>query len=112
MNINKFIKDWIEIGNSYDTEKYLSFYQPDAVLDDPSVGSTFTGHSGIRTYFTSYFIGYQTQTKLISLSIKSEEDAHVEVAFNGNFPEGEINGKFDFTFKDEKIAFVKADLIR
>jgi len=111
MDINKFIKDWIATANCYDTENYLTFYQPDAVLDDPSVGSTFTGHAGIRKYFTSYFIGYQTKTKLVSLVIESDKHAYLEVAFTGNFPEGNINGTFDFTFKDGKIAFVKADLV-
>jgi hypothetical protein len=82
----------------------------DAVLDDPSVGSTFIGHEGIEEYFTTYFIGYQTQTKLLKLSIQGTENAYVEVAFSGNFPEGNLRGTFDFNFKDQKIAFVKADL--
>lgn len=48
MNIETFIKDWIAVSNSYDTEKYLEFYNENAVLDDPSVGRKFTGHSGIK----------------------------------------------------------------
>jgi ketosteroid isomerase-like protein len=110
MDIKKLVEEWIETGNCYDTKKYLSFYCQDAILDDPSVGSTFTGYQGIETYFKTYFIGYQTQTKLIKLDIYDCEHAHLEVAFSGVFPEGKICGTFDFTFKDEKIAFVKADL--
>lgn len=111
MQIEKFIEQWVEAGNLYDTERYLSFYLPDAVLDDPSVGSTFTGHEGIRKYFTTYFIGYQTHTKIVSLQLQDNGHAHLRVAFTGNFPEGHIGGTFDLTLKSGKIAFVKADLI-
>lgn len=110
MNIETFIKDWIEVGNSYDTEKYLEFYLKDAIVDDPSVGRKFIGHDGIKDYFESYFIGYQTQTELSKLEIK-ENSAYLEVEFTGDFPEGKIGGSFDFIFKDDKIEFVKADLI-
>lgn len=110
MNIETFIKDWIAVSNSYNTEKYLEFYVKDAVLDDPSVGRKFIGHSGIKDYFVSYFIGYKTQTELRKLEIK-ENSAYLEVEFTGDFPEGKIGGSFDFTFKNGKIEFVKADLI-
>lgn len=110
MNIETFIKDWIEVGNNYDTEKYLEFYLKDTVLDDPSVGRKFIGHDGIKDYFVSYFIGYKTQTELRKLEVK-EDSAYLEVEFTGDFPEGKIGGSFDFTFKNDKIEFVKADLI-
>ncbi len=110
MNIEIFIKDWIAVSNSYDTEKYLEFYLKDAVLDDPSVGRKFIGHDGIKDYFVSYFIGYKTQTELRKLEIK-DNSAYLEVEFTGDFSEGKIDGSFDFVFKDGKIEFVKADLI-
>lgn len=110
MNIETFIKNWIEVGNSYDTEKYLEFYLNNAILDDPSVGRKFIGHDGIKDYFVSYFIGYKTQTELRKLEIKVNS-AYLEVEFTGDFPEGKIGGSFDFTFKDDKIEFLKADLI-
>jgi len=110
MNIETFIKEWIAVGNSYNTEKYLEFYNQNAVLDDPSVGKKFIGHSGIKYYFVSYFIGYKTQTELRKLEIK-EDSAYLEVQFTGDFPEGKIGGSFDFVFKYNKIEFVRADLI-
>jgi len=110
MDIKAFVSDWIAASNSYDTEKYLDKYHSDAILNDPSVGRKFVGHKGIRAYYTSYFIGYKTQTKLVKLSI-SNNKAHLEVEFTGEFPEGKISGMFDFTFKDEKIATVKAALL-
>lgn len=110
MNIETFIKDWIAVSNSYDTEKYLEFYLKDAVLDDPSVGRKFIGHDGIKDYFVSYFIGYKTQTELRKLEVK-EDSAYLEVEFTGEFPEGKIGGSFDFIFKNDKISGLNADLI-
>jgi hypothetical protein len=110
MDIQSFLMDWIAISNSYNTEQYLQKFLENAVLNDPSVGREFVGHSGIREYYTSYFIGYKTQTKWMHLAIK-DNTAHLEVEFTGEFPEGKIGGMFDFTFRDGKIATVKADLL-
>jgi hypothetical protein len=44
--------------------------------------------------------------------VKDEShEAHLEVEFTGNFPEGKIGGTFDFKFVDGKIVYVFADLI-
>lgn len=110
MNIEDIIENWITTSNAYDTEKYLDYFLKDAVLNDPSVGREFKGHDEIRNYFESYFIGYQTQTKILKLDIKDGNHAHLEVEFTGNFPEGVIGGIFDFTFEKDKIAFIQADL--
>ena len=111
MDINEFVKKWLDKSNTYNTEKYLELWQENAVLDDPSVGQVFKGHSGIKKYFESYFIGYKTQSRLIKLDIISDNEAHIEVEFTGEFPEGKIGGTIDFTFKDGKIDKAKADLI-
>lgn len=111
MDIKSFIEDWIVVSNAYDTKNYLEKWDEDAVLDDPSIGQVFQGHSGIKKYFESYFIGYKTQTRLIKLDLIGDNEAHIEVEFTGEFSEGKINGVFDFTFKDRKISKAKADLI-
>lgn len=111
MKIEKLIKDWIVVSNSYNTEKYLSFYGENAILDDRSVGRKFSGKNGIREYFKSYFIGYKTQTKIVQLLVEDENNAHLEVEFTGDFPEGKIGGTFDFTCKYGIIEFLSADLI-
>ncbi|TKC62334.1 nuclear transport factor 2 family protein [Pedobacter hiemivivus] len=110
MNITSFISEWIRLSNAFDTEAYLKKYSEDAILDDPSVGRKFIGHEGVRDYFTSYFIGYKTKSRLVKLDIH-ENQAHMEVEFTGSFPEGKIGGTFDITFKDGKIAAVIADLM-
>lgn len=111
MDIQKIIDNWIAASNAFDTEKYLEFYLPDAVLDDPSVGRKFKGIEGIQEYFDNYFIGYSTHIKQIFLKISDDNKAHLEVNFTGDFPEGIICGTFDFTFENDKIASVRADLI-
>jgi hypothetical protein len=111
MDIVEFMDEWIAVSNSYDTEKYLAFYAENAVLDDPSVGRKFNGRIGIKEYFNSYFIGYKTQTKKVKIIVKDENQAHLEVEFTGDFPEGKIGGTFDFKFEAGKIIYVLADLI-
>ncbi len=111
MNIKIFIKDWIEAGNAFDTTKYLDFYWKDAVLDDLSVGKKFLGHEGIKDYFNCYFMGYNTHTEIIDLNISDREQAHLEVKFTGNFPEGSIGGTFEITFINNKISYLRADLL-
>jgi ketosteroid isomerase-like protein len=110
MDIKSFLSDWIEVSNSYNTEKYLEKYLKEAVLDDPSAGKKFVGHEGIKDYYTSYFIGYKTQTTITKLEINNDT-AYMEVEFTGEFPGGKIGGMFDFKFKDGKIHKVIADLL-
>jgi ketosteroid isomerase-like protein len=111
MDIIEFLDHWIAVSNSYDTEKYLAFYAEHAIFDDPSVGRKFNGQSGIKEYYDSYFIGYKTQTKKVELIVKDKNQAHLEVEFTGDFPEGKIGGTFDFKFEAGKITYVLADLI-
>lgn len=111
MDIVKLIDQWIAASNSYDTEEYLTFYTEDAVFEDPSVGRNFNGSTGIREYFTSYFVGYKTQTRKVKLILKEDNQAHLEVEFTGDFPEGKIGGTFEFKFEAGKINYVLADLI-
>ena len=111
MNIKTFIREWIATSNAFDTDKYLSFYLPDAVLDDPSLGRKFEGHKGIQHYFNIYFIRFNTHTEQVMLKIINHQKTHLEVLFTGDFAEGTIRGAFEFKFDNDKIAFVKADLI-
>jgi len=111
MNIKSFIQDFIAVSNAFDTENYLEKWHKNAILDDPSVGQVFKGHSGIQKYFESYFIGYKTKTKVVKMDIINENNVHLEVDFTGNFPGGQIGGTLDFTFKNGKISKAKADLI-
>lgn len=110
MDIQKLIKEWIDCSNTFEVEEYLNKFHNNAVIDDPSVGHSFKTHTGIREYFESYFIGYNTQTRLIHIKVNNNK-AYVEVEFTGDFPGGKTGGTFDLTFENGKIVHVKADLI-
>ena len=111
MKIETFIKDWIAISNGFETEKYLDFYLPEAVLDDPSVGRKFYGRVEIKEYFDNYFIRYNTYIELLKLTKTDEQNAHIVVEFTGDFPEGKIKGTFEYKLNGDKIIYLKADLI-
>lgn len=111
MTILRRVENWIATSNTYDVSRYVEFFNNDAVLDDPSVGKKFVGHTGIKEYFHTYFVGYRTQTKLLKLESRDTAHAYLEVEFTGTFPEGRILGTFDLTFDHHKIQFIKADLL-
>jgi ketosteroid isomerase-like protein len=111
MDIELFIADWLAAANAYDRHEFAAKWQENAVLKDTSIGEIFTGHTGIRSYFEDYFIGYKTQTKLLKLIVVSDKQAHVEVAFTGDFPGKKIKGTFDLTFSDGLISAAQADLL-
>lgn len=103
------ILEWIAATNSHETDKYLAHFTEDAILDDPSVGERFEGHEGIADYYTRYFIGYDTTTRVLSVTPQGDF-VHVVVDFTGTFPGGQTEGVFDLTFVGDKILFVRADL--
>lgn len=105
----ELIGRWIDAMNSHDIDAYLSHFTADAALDDPSVGERFVGHEGIGDYFTRYFIGYNTTTRLVSITPRGDQ-LHVEVDFTGDFPGGQTGGLFDLDVAGDKIAYVHADL--
>ncbi|QYI96238.1 nuclear transport factor 2 family protein [Curtobacterium flaccumfaciens pv. flaccumfaciens] len=104
------INKWIAATNTHDTAVYLDFFSSDGVLDDPSVGHIYNGPSEIADYFESYFIGYNTQTRLVSIEPHAGY-LHVTVDFTGDFPGGQTGGIFDITLdEDQKFQRVRADL--
>lgn len=106
------VAEWIAATNTHDSAAYLAFFTVDAVLDDLSVGEVFEGHAGINEYCQFYFVGYNTQTRLLSTEPR-DGYLHVEVEFTGKFPEGRIGGIFDLSLTAEhKITHVRADLRR
>ncbi len=101
----------VDATNSHDAQRYLTHFAEDAVLDDPSVGKVYEGRTGIGEYFQAYFVGYNTQTRLVSAEWH-DGVLHVEVDFTGDFPGGQTGGIFDLTFSaDQKIQHARADLL-
>lgn len=104
------IEEWITANNAHDADGYLSYFTQDPTIDDPSVGAVFAHREGVSDYFETYVVGYNTQTRILRIT-PTPTHTHVEVEFTGDFPEGRINGIFDITFEDNRIAFIRADLV-
>ena len=105
------IADWIAVSNAHDTAAYLDFFTEDATLNDPSVGDVFErADGGVQRYFETYVVGYNTQTRVVSITTEGDHE-HMVVDFTGTFPGGQIGGMFDISFEGEKIAYILADLI-
>lgn len=96
----------IAAANSYDVERVLVLFTPDAVIDDPSTGHCFDGHAGISNYIEQYFIGYRTVTRFLSMEILGDNRAHVRVDFTGDF--GHEIGSLKMSVNTEGI-FVRID---
>jgi ketosteroid isomerase-like protein len=103
------IGSWIAAADRLDAAEFLSYLTDDVVLDDPSVGARFEGKERVGEYFESYFVGYQTATRLISIESR-QHDIHVTVEFTGTFPGGRTGGTFDLTFSGNRIDHIVADL--
>ena len=84
-NLRKATDAFIAATNSYDVERVLALFTPDAVIDDPSTGHCFDGHAGIRNYIEQYFIGYRTVTRFLSIESLGYNQARVRVDFTGDF---------------------------
>jgi ketosteroid isomerase-like protein len=75
----------IDATNAFDVERALALFTPDAVIDDPSTGHVFDGHTGVRDYIERFFVGYHTVTRFLSVEDLSENRARVTVDFTGDF---------------------------
>lgn len=109
MDIQKFIEDWLTASNSFKIENYIEFYDNEAILEDSTLGETFTGRSGITHYFESYFIGYGTKTTIQKVQINDNSNVHIDALFDGESFKG-LNGVFELNFENGKIKRAKCYL--
>lgn len=75
----------IAATNAFDVESAVRLFAADAVIDDPSTGHRYAGHSGVREYVERYFVGYRTTTRLLSVARVSDDRTRVRVYFSGDF---------------------------
>ncbi|PBQ34387.1 hypothetical protein CNR22_22280 [Sphingobacteriaceae bacterium] len=107
--IESLIKSFLSSANKFDVEKVLTLFAPEAVIDDVSVGSEFKNTSGVRRYLETFFVGYKTKTKLLSLKVIDSLHFHAHVDFTGNF--GHETGTLNFTINaGGLITRIDADL--
>jgi ketosteroid isomerase-like protein len=92
--------------NAFDTSGVQSLFTVDAIIDDPSTGHSFIGHSGIRDYVERYFRGYRTVTRFLSIEDLGDNRARLRVDFTGDF--GHETGLLDIQ-ADADGLFVRID---
>lgn len=94
-NINTIIKQFIQSANAFDVEAVLTLFADNALIDDVSVGEKFKHTAGVRKYLETFFVGYNTVTKLVSVEVLDELNANAQVDFTGDF--GHETGALNFT---------------
>jgi hypothetical protein len=110
MDIQRFLQEWLMASNNYDTENYITFYDKEAVLEDVTLGETFSGHNGIIRYFKIHFIGYGTQTAIRSINTIDSSHVKIDAVFDGDSFQG-LEGVFDLNFENGKIKMAKCYLV-
>jgi ketosteroid isomerase-like protein len=100
---------FIAAANRFDTRAVLELFAADAVIADVSVGEKFEGTAGIKKYIVTFFIGYHTSTKILSLESSDAHNILAKVDFTGDF--GHETGWLDIRFNDSGlIEYIDADL--
>jgi hypothetical protein len=98
-----------EATSAFDVDAALACFKASAIIEDPSVGETFVGSSGVREYLERFFVGYHTATRVLSFETAEKDKARVRVDFTGDF--GHEIGLFEMVFdRDGLIARIDADL--
>jgi ketosteroid isomerase-like protein len=109
LDIEGIIKKFIESSNDFDVEAVLKLFAADALIDDVSVGEKFKNTKGVRKYLETFFVGYETVTKLENIEVLDNRNAQAQVDFTGNF--GHETGGLKFAFNnDGKIVAISAYL--
>lgn len=83
--MRNLVERFIQTTNAFDVEGALTLFAPDAVIDDVSVGDAFLGSAGIRSYVKRFFVGYNTESRLLSLDQPDDRHAVVRLDFTGDF---------------------------
>lgn len=83
--LNQIVQQFIAAANRFDTHSVLNLFAADAVIDDVSVGDKFEHTEGIKKYFVTFFIGYHTSTKVLSVEYVGVDKVLAKVDFKGDF---------------------------
>lgn len=95
MNQPEMIAAFVEAANAFDVEGALGLFSAEATITDESVGSTFSGPTGVRLYLERYFVGYHTRSAILGLD-RHGAGLRARLDFVGDF--GHETGTLDFTF--------------
>lgn len=83
--MEKLVNQFIRFANAFDIDAALALFTSDAVIDDVSVGSAFTGTEGVRRYLEQFFVAYKTASRLLSLEQPHGLAALARIDFTGDF---------------------------
>ena len=98
-----------EATNAFEVDAALALFTAQAVIDDPSVGRVFEGRAAIKEYLTTFFVGYQTATTILSMQVSSAGVVAVRTDFTGLY--GHEVGNLHFNFDQHgMIKRIHADL--
>lgn len=89
------MQNFVNAANAFDVDAVLALFAPDGLVEDSSVGETFRGRDGVRSYVEEYFVGYQTKSTVLSVEEVDEHHTTARVDFTGNF--GHETGFFEIT---------------
>jgi ketosteroid isomerase-like protein len=101
MNNTEVVTAFVEYANAFQVDRALALFADQAVVEDTSVGSTFEGREGVRRYLEQYFVGYHTQTSVVSLKDDGPRVV-AQVDFIGDF--GHETGGLRFTFEKRGLV--------
>lgn len=83
--LEQIAQQFIAAANRFDTQAILDLFTTHAVIDDVSVGDKFEHTEGIKNYFVTFFIGYHTSARLLSLDFTGPDKVLAKVDFTGDF---------------------------
>lgn len=92
------MQKFVNAANAFDVEAVLALFAPDGLIEDSSVGETFRGRDGVRSYVEEYFVGYQTGSTVLSIEEIDVRHTTARVDFVGNF--GHETGFFEIATDD------------
>ncbi|MVA53415.1 nuclear transport factor 2 family protein [Agrobacterium vitis] len=104
--MQELVANFIKTANAFDIEGVMSLVAPDAIIDDVSVGDAFIGPEGIKQYLNQFFVGYHTQSRLLSVGKQDDHTAFVRLDFASDF--GHEIGVLKITINSD--GWIHADL--
>lgn len=103
------LQTFVDAANAFDIDGILKLFADDGFIDDTSVGQVFHGHDGVRRYAEEYFVGYETNSRILTVETIDAHRSTARVDFTGNF--GHEIGFFEIATNEAGlIASVKTYL--
>lgn len=93
------INDFVEAVNRDDTDSFLAFFPSDGIVDDS--GRRFVGHSAIREWSNSEFIGAKGHMTVTGVEQQTKNKVSIIADWVSNYFTGPT--RFVFVLKDKRI---------